>query len=107
MMIDDLHNQLIKRMNITNLRLELKLDILHKINKLLQYRIPDFSQMGIDELLDLRKDQLFKKFRAKLIEINNVLTNKSLKEMEEFNIESLFMHECLKCMNLNHQIKML
>lgn len=97
-MIDNLHYKMIEKMNITNLKPELKLEVLYRINKLLKHQIPDFSLMEIDELLDLREDNLFKKFRSKLIEINNILTSKSLTELEEVDIESLFLGEFISQM---------
>lgn len=94
-MVDNLHHKMIEKMNITNLKPELKLEVLYRINKLLKHNIPDFSAMEIEELLNLREDKLFKNFRSKLIEINNTLTSKSLRELEELDIESLFMGECI------------
>lgn len=94
-LVDNSHSKLIDHINITNLKLELKIEVLNKVNILLKYKIPDFSVMDTERLLELREDKLFKKFRSKLIEINSVITSKNLNEIESSSIESLFMHEYL------------
>jgi hypothetical protein len=91
-MVDNIHQNLLNRINVENMNLDLSIEILHRINKLLRFNIPDFSEMKVEDILDLRKDKLFIKFRKKLFDINSILT-KNIKNLDESVIESLFFEE--------------
>ena len=94
-MIDNVHHKLLLESSINNLKMDLSLEVLNRVNKLLKYRIPDFSSMEISKILELRNDSLFQKFREKLFDINNLLTSKDLRDLNESEIESLFLEEYL------------
>ena len=93
MMVDNIHQSVLTNMDINHLNLDLSLEVLNRVNKLLKCRIPDFSSMETQEILDLRKDPLFKKFRTKLFDINNSLTKKDISKLNGSDIDSLFMDE--------------
>lgn len=94
-MIDNIHHKLLNKININNIPLDSSIEILHRVNKLLSFKLPDFSLMKIEDILDLRKDSLFRKFREKLFDINSILINKEINGLDESKIESLFLNECL------------
>lgn len=97
MMIDSLYDNLLtnimmsKMVNISDVRLE----VLNRICDLLKFVISDFSSLKIEKILDLRKDKLFIKFRNKLLDINNYLTQNDMNQFDPSKIDSLFMRELM------------
>ena len=97
MMIDSLYDNLLtnimmsKMVNISDVRLE----VLNRICDLLKFVIPDFSSLEIEKILDLRKDKLFIKFRNKLLDINNYVTQNDMNLFDLSKIDSLFMRELM------------
>jgi hypothetical protein len=97
MMIDSLYDNLLtnimmsKMVNISDVRLE----VLNRICDLLKFVIPDFSSLKIEKILDLRKDKLFIKFRNKLLDINNYVTQNDMNLFDPSKIDSLFMRELM------------
>lgn len=95
-MLDVLHDNLLKNLSQNIIKIsDVRLDVFNRINELLQLKMPDFSSMKVDEILDLRKDKLFKKFRYKLLDINNNLIEKDLSKFDKTQIDSLFVNEVL------------
>nr|QNO54372.1 hypothetical protein DIMBOPOO_00045 [Methanosarcinales archaeon ANME-1 ERB7] len=97
MMIDSLHNKLLthimsKLVNIFDVRLE----VLNRVRDLLQFELPDFSLMTMNDVLELRRDTCFIAFRNKLLDINNYLTKNKVDQFDLSKIESLFMNELIK-----------
>lgn len=96
-MLDVLHDNLLKNLSQNIIKIsDVRLDVFNRINELLQLKMPDFSSMKVDEILDLRKDKLFKKFRYKLLDINNNLIGKDLSKFDKTQIDSLFVNEVLE-----------
>lgn len=94
-MIDDLHKKLIEEMNFNIIRAaDIRIEVLERINKLLNFIIPDFSLLSIDELLDLRKDRLFNNFREQVLRIHEFLINNQNNYVNS-EIEGLFMKDLM------------
>ncbi len=100
MMIDNLHDNLLKNIMSNTIKIsDNRIQILKRIFDLLEINIPDFSTMEINEILTLRKDKLFIKFRNKLLEINNYLTQNEISKFNESEIDKLFIRELLQEIN--------
>ena len=95
-MLDNLHDTLLKNLSQNILKIsDVRLEVFNRINELLQLNMPDFSNINVDEVLDLRKDKLFKNFREKLLGINNTLTGNDISELDTSQIDALFFNELL------------
>ncbi|MBI5680237.1 MAG: hypothetical protein HZC47_05015 [Methanobacterium sp.] len=97
MMIDSLHDRLVDNINKDIIRkADMRLEIFNKINDLLKFIIPDFSSLSVDEILDLRKDNLFNNFRDKLLKINEFSIKNEIENNEKIEIEALFLKELME-----------
>lgn len=95
--LDSLHNNLLKNISQNIIKTsDARLEVFNRINELLQLKMPDFSSMKVDDVLDLRKDKLFEKFRDKLLDINKNLMQKEILEFDKSQIDALFVNELLK-----------
>ncbi len=96
MMVDSLHNDLLRKLSEDFISIaDIKLEVLRKVNNLLKFELPDFSSLEIDEILSLRKDKLFVRFRNKLAEIDKKIIQ-NLSQYSPRDINALFMQELTK-----------
>jgi len=100
--IDSSHDRLINSINDDfvncakssgHTELNTKIEVYEKINALLYFSLPNFAEMNIDDLLDLRKDKSFVNFRK---EIDKITKISFVKESQDISIESLFVSDLLK-----------
>jgi len=90
--IDSIHDELIKSLNndfIVNIKnsgcsdFANKIETYETINGLLSFKLPNFSKLGMDEILDLRKDKAFISFRKEIEKLSDLSYDEDNKDTIE------------------------
>lgn len=87
-MVDSLYDGFIQKFSHNSVLMDSRMDVLNSMLMTVEEymdncKVPDFSSMDVDGLLDLRKDKLFINFREKILEISNALTEKDNDKLDK------------------------